>query len=478
MSQLKPDEKTQSNQGSARPRLLLVAFCCDQHESMEHRNGWKRALRATRHFDVTVLCGPQSNAQILNKEIEGQFSPTQLSFSAPPIDILTQKLLRSELLFYIGYRRWLKRIYEYAKQLDRESEFTTCHLVSLCGYRDPGIFWKLRAKFLWGPIGGTSDFPLRYLGIMDIRGGMFEVLRNVVNSSQLRLSSRIRRSMSKTTTLVSANRSTQRDLKKHFNIDSDLELETGIDFPVASPRPVRNLDRPFRILWAGRLRSWKGLPLLIHALAKVPSTIPIQVKVVGSGICKRAWKRLSVRLGVDQLVEWIDRPPYRDSLVHYQWADAFAFTSLRDTSGTGLLESLAMGAPIIGLDHQGSADIMTDESAIRVSIRNPATSIKEFSEAIVRLAQDPDLLKRLSDGARTRAEKFVWDHRQGAIDEAYQNLAKQSLNTRSQAVKEGLNAVAIAMPSLAIIFPRNQQSISQLQSNASSELKRDLTQRK
>ena len=425
MSQLQPDEKAKPNEVLDRPRLLLIAFCCDQHESMEHRNGWRRALQATRHFDVTVLCGPRSNAEVLNKEIEGQFSPTQLSFSAPPVDRLTQKLLSSEMLFYFGYRRWLRRMYEYAKQIDRESGLATCHLVSLCGYRDPGNFWKLQAPFLWGPIGGTSDFPLRYLGIMDVRGGMVELLRNVVNSSQLRLSSRIRRAMSNTTTLVSANRSTQRDLKKHFNIDSELELETGIDFPVASPRSVRNLDQPFRILWAGRLRSWKGLPLLLHALAKVPSTIPIQVKVVGGGISKRAWQKLSIRLGVDHLIEWIDRPPYRESLTHYQWADAFAFTSLRDTSGTGLLESLAMGAPIIGLDHQGSADIMTDESAIRVSIRNPATTIKEFSEAIVRLAKDADLLKRLSDGARTRATKFVWHNRLGAIDEAYQILASQ-----------------------------------------------------
>jgi glycosyltransferase involved in cell wall biosynthesis len=440
-----------------RPRLLVIAFSCDPHESMEHRNGWYRALQAARYFDVTVLCGPQSNAQELNEQIAGQFTDLQIHFDVVQVDPKTQKLLDSSLLFYVGYRRWLTKAFEYAKQLEAHQSFDASHLVSLCGYREPGEFWKLQAQFLWGPIGGTSGFPVRFLSICDLRGGLFELARNIVNYSQLRFSRRIRNAIEKTSVLVAANRSSQCDLQRHLQVETPLELETGIDFPVADPKPARSPERPLRILWAGRLRTWKGLPILIYAIARLPKDVAVQVRVVGDGSCKESWKKLARRLGVEHMIEWIDRPPYRDSLEYYRWADVFSFTSLRDTSGTGLLESLAMGTPIVGLDHQGSADIMTSDCAIRIGTRSPAVSIHQLSEAIVKLAKDPALLKRLSDGSIERAKAFSWDSRRGAVEDSYERIAAQVIS--SQRRVEGVVPESCPVPSLTTRVQCSAESI-------------------
>jgi glycosyltransferase involved in cell wall biosynthesis len=93
---------------------------------------------------------------------------------------------------------------------------------------------------------------------------------------------------------------------------------------------------------------------------------------------------------------------------HYHWADVFAFTSLRDTSGTGLLESLAAGVPIIGLDHQGAADMITDNCGIKISVGSPKKSIDEFTRALIRLSRDATELHRLSLGATERAKNYQW----------------------------------------------------------------------
>ena len=74
-----------------------------------------------------------------------------------------------------------------------QQPFLLSHLVSLCGYRETGEFWKLGCPSIIGPIGGTSGFRIAYLSIVDMFGGIFELLRNMVNAYQTSYSMRIRR---------------------------------------------------------------------------------------------------------------------------------------------------------------------------------------------------------------------------------------------------------------------------------------------
>ena len=51
--------------------------------------------------------------------------------------------------------------------------------------------------------------------------------------------------------------------------------------------------------------------------------------------------------------------PHQEAIAQYAWADAFVFSSLRDTTGTVVVEALAAGLPVICLDHQGVHDVVT-----------------------------------------------------------------------------------------------------------------------
>jgi glycosyltransferase involved in cell wall biosynthesis len=257
-----------------------------------------------------------------------------------------------------------------------------------------------------------------------------EVARNLVNLYQLRFSRRIRRGMNRAAVMLAANRATQSDLERSAGIRVELDLETGIDFPISPARPARDSHRPFRILWVGRLRTWKGLPLLLHAIAQLPTSREVELRVVGEGNCRRGWQKLASDLGIANRIEWLPRLPYRQSLQFYRWADAFAFTSLRDTSGTGLLESLACGLPIMGLNHQGAADIMTDQCAVRITVASPRDSIAGFVDAIERLAGNSAWHKALSDGALDRAREYAWNGRYAKMSRLYER-AIQNVGSRT-----------------------------------------------
>ncbi len=374
---------------------------------MEERNGWNRALQAASTYQTVVLCGPHCDQSRLEnsvpKDLQGR-----LQFIVVPLSPGVHSLLGSEFSFYRGYRGWTAAAKRMAIQLHEKEPFDFAHLVTLCGFREPGSFYDMPMPFILGPIGGTSGFPLSYLRYGDFVGSLFEVSRNVINFFQRNYSKRISVALSKSTMVLAANTSTQQHLAQFVSYPMPVMLETGIDYELPPPRIQRDSKQPLRILWTGRLRMWKGLPLLLHAMAELPSDVQVSLRVLGEGCCGYRWKRLAKKLRQEQRIEWEDRPSYRESMGHYQWADVFAFTSLRDTSGTGLLESLAAGVPIVGLDHQGAADIITDNCGIKISVDSPRKTIAEFAAALTRLSRDTAELHRLSIGATARAHSYQW----------------------------------------------------------------------
>jgi glycosyltransferase involved in cell wall biosynthesis len=208
-------------------------------------------------------------------------------------------------------------------------------------------------------------------------------------------------------------------------------LEIGIHEIANQPKPIRDDQRPLRLLWAGRLRTWKGLPLLLEGLAQLPKECPFELRVMGQGNLLRSWQRLANRLGIAEHVQWIGWPSYKEGLEQYRLADLYAFTSLRDTSGTGLLEALAAGTPLIGLDHQGFADIATATCAIRIQPESPSQVAKDFAAEIASISLDSPRLYRLGRGALERAKFYHWDRLAEGMDAAYSQVLKASQGTHA-----------------------------------------------
>lgn len=411
------------------PRLLMISFCCDPDFTMEDRNGWHRAISAAQDFRVTVLVSPMTSVSRLRESVPCHLRG-RIEFVSVPVTNFELSCLYSEFLFYWGYRAWMKKGLDIAKELHQIAPFALSHMVSLCGYRVTGDFWKLQCPSIVGPLGGTSNFPFRYLAIAGFSGGVLEVIRNVINHYQLNYSTRIKRTLQSSSVVFAANMAARRDLLHSCGVSNvPVELETGLDYEPAPYKQPRDPQKPFKILWSGRLRAWKGLPLLLYAIAKLPKECPVELRVLGDGKCKKKWKNLADRLRIAHCIEWIERPHYRDSLSFYQWADMFAFTSLRDTSGSGLLEALAAGTPIVGMNHQGAADIMTDSCAVKVRVTSIQESVTDFANAILQLSTDQSELNRLSEGAILRASHYVWAKRYPSTLKTYNSLVQNEFPT-------------------------------------------------
>lgn len=390
---------------SSRPRVLQASFACDPTASMESRLSWHRAVESAKEFDTWVICQP------LKHDALGRDLPPR-----PHIDGLTicevppayPRLANTPGLFYTAYHAYQKRVLEKACQLHAQAPFDLTHQVSFCGFREPGYLWKLDAKFIWGPVGGTQNYPAKYLTQLSLKAAVSELARSCLNRWHLQCRRRVRDAATKASYVFAANSTAKRDLRRFHSVDAELQLETGIEkLPDWNLRSRRASD-PLRILWSGRLCHWKSLPLLLRSLDRTSLQVPFELRILGHGPAEESCKRLVDQLGIQDSVAFVDWPVYEQQLQHYEWADVFAFSSLRDTSGTGLIEALANGCPLVAVDHQGAKDIMTDECGIRIPVETPANTISAFANAFTRLARSPKTLSHLSHGARRRAERYLW----------------------------------------------------------------------
>lgn len=417
-----------------RKRLLITAYHYDREFSMESRLSWHRAQQAAREYDVTVICARTDPSEMRPPMLADVAADRQVKIARVPLNRIERALMSVRATFYAGYRRWLRRAFRVAEQLHAAQPFALVHHMSYCGYREPSHGWRLGAPFVWGPIGGTHAFPMAFWRELEPLAALRELARNLINRRQMRRSGRVQRARNASAAVLAANQQVASDLRNAFGV-LPVCLETGVSPRSEAPR---RRGEPLKILWSGRLRPWKGLSLLLKALAALPADCDYRLRVLGEGPSQRRWQRLAHKLGIDRRVEWVGWPEYSGQLPHYDWADAFAFTSLRDTSGTGLLEALAAGAPIIGVNHQGAADIMTDDCAIRVPVSTPAATIAGFRDAVLQLSTDRTCLDRLSLGAVERAKGFQWETHWEFMRRIYQQALDAPANAaRASAVFQG-----------------------------------------
>lgn len=392
---------------------------------MEQRNGWQRALAAATKYEVHLFYYPLGRDHDDAHAAESQCIE-HLHVHPVSTGWLGKRLLQFEPSFYAGYSLWHRMVYNRVLAIHQAESFDLCHLVTLCGFRQAGWLHRLGIPLVWGPIGGTHNFPVKFLKELGLWGQTRERLRSWINSRQL-AGRRFRRRLTHTSATIAATEAAAAEIKQATGISLPVELETGLDYPVDPPRDYRPISQPLRILWAGRLRDWKGLPLLLAALQHLPQHVHFEFVVLGDGSSRKRWQRLARKMRIGDKIRWVSWPTYRETLNHYRRSDVFVFTSLRDTSGTGLLEALAAGCVIVGLNHQGAASIIDHNCGIPIPVTEPRSTVSSIARAIITLHDDRHLLHTLSRSATAQSFQYQWSLKGNAMLDIYDQILSQQI---------------------------------------------------
>ncbi|MCK6505879.1 glycosyltransferase [Myxococcota bacterium] len=180
-------------------------------------------------------------------------------------------------------------------------------------------------------------------------------------------------------------------------------IPNGVDLTRFVPRPP--LDRPPRVvLGVGRLAPQKGFDLLARAVRRVPG---LRLELVGEGPQAEALAAEGARLH-----GWV--PDVAPLLAA---ADVVAIPSRWEGFGLVAVEAMASGVPVIASAIPGLDEVVGD-AALRV----PPEDVDALARALGRLAEEPDLRRRLAGAGPARAAGFSIERTVQAYEALYREL--------------------------------------------------------
>ena len=428
-----------------RLKVLVSAYACNPSRGSEPGIGWGWIVEISKHHDLWVITKKDEFP-----DIEAELARRPGLRERVRFHYVTRRRSRAlERLwppsYYWSYRQWHKKAYRLAQQLHAEIGFDVVHQLTMMGFREPGYLWQLDAPFVWGPVGGLGLLPWRFLPSLGPAGALFHAGRNVLNVLHRKLLVRPKRAARRTQgRLIAGTSETARAIERFFGQRSHVICEIGPPDHEAGPVNSRWSIEPLRLVWSGLHVSRKALPLLLRAVSRLPDGVRVQLDILGEGPRTLSWQRLARRLGVDDWCTWHGWLPREPALEVMRGGHAFVITSLFDLTSTVLIEALALGLPVICLDHCGFADVVTPECGIKVPVRRPRRVIADLAAAIAQLWRDEPRRQRLAEGGPRRAAAFSWDKKAEAVNALYAEAVPRQPAAHGQRT-ERLPAVSSAV---------------------------------
>lgn len=103
---------------------------------------------------------------------------------------------------------------------------------------------------------------------------------------------------------------------------------------------------------------YKGIDILISAVASLKDKLPLDLKIVGEGRLRSDFERQVVKLGVSSIIEFKGRLDRDDVLTLMRTCDLYIQPSLTEGLPRSIIEAMASGAPVIASNVGGIPELV------------------------------------------------------------------------------------------------------------------------
>jgi glycosyltransferase involved in cell wall biosynthesis len=180
----------------------------------------------------------------------------------------------------------------------------------------------------------------------------------------------------------------------------------GVDCTIFKPDTNNLFDSP-KLLYVGRIVEWKRIHLAIEALhVLVQNGFPkANLQIIGPTSSENYLTKLNeliLKYDLKENVSFLGHKEHSELPHYFQKADLFLLPSDKETFGMVMIESMACGTPVAGIDCPGGpADVITNKKD------GILTSIENYSNEILNLFTNIELLNTIKVNARKKAvEKY------------------------------------------------------------------------
>ena len=393
-------------------KLLLSAYACAPNRGSEEGNGfnwlWESAALGHEVWCLTTPRGQQALDQLLAARaadpIARRIHPVYIDVPAA-----VNYAYRWQPGVYLHYIAWQYRAWRVAKELDAKVNFGAVHHVTYNSLQMASWLWRLKKPLLLGPLGGGMMAPA---ALRPYLPDWFktETVRNVISGLLTTFDPNVRQSMRHAALVLAANSDTAALARRLGAPKVMLAMSAPLPASAFSaayvPRPALG-GRPLRILWLARLFPRKGLHLTLAALGQVDKRVKFHLDIMGDGPVGPQVPGWIAEAGLADRVTWHGSVPYEATRAAYLGHDVFMLCSLRDTYANQYMEAMALGLPIITLDHHGAADFIPADAGIKVPVQSAAATVAALARAVERLYDNPAALEGMGRAGFAYASQYM-----------------------------------------------------------------------
>lgn len=402
-------------------KVLLSTYACNPGTGSESGLGWNWVLQIARFHQVWVLTQTKERHRIEDALARKPIPNTHWIFcDLPPWARFRKRGHWGENLDYYMWQLWA---YGIARRLHKQVQFDLVHHVTFVRYWMPSFLALLPVPLIWGPVGSGDSAPPGFVPNFSFKGRFAERARTLARCV-CELDPFVRLTARRAVCAFAATNATQERMKGLGCIHVAIQPESALsvrEIEWLGNLPPPNAER-FRVLSIGRLIPSKAFDLSLRAFAAFHRSFPnSEYWLIGDGPERARLAKIALVLEVDSHVRFWGTLPREQVLEKLSECSVLVHPSLRESGGWVCLEAMAAARPVVCLNWAGPGVQVTPDTGIKINVSSPEQVVREMAAALVRLAADAELCRRLGQRGRERvAEHFNWERKGNLMEQVYQ----------------------------------------------------------
>lgn len=402
--------------------ILYIAYSCDPFNGSEDQIGWNIPFINSQDSEnkIWVITKQEQKKNIDRYLKENKIIRSNLQFYYVDIP-------KSYKRFFLGFlysgrlNIWHRRALKIAKGICRCNKIDIIHQLTPIEFRAIGKYYKIQnTKYIVGPIGGGISTPKSLKSYAKSKIGI-EVIREILN-----------RLYSKKNKLLKIEKKCDYILYSNYETSSffennkkDVYTEIGISKEnIIERKSIENKTTDKTVfLVIGRLIYWKGHEFLLDAIEKIPEKYEYKVKIIGDGSEKKSIEQIIKNSdNLKKHVELCGQVQYKEMKNEYDTGNVLVLPSIRENTGTVILEALSRGIPVIAYNGFGAKVILDEKCGYLYYGKNKEEVIHDLSKKMIECIENQNILKMKSINAIEKARQNTWEVKCKKYNKIYNEL--------------------------------------------------------
>lgn len=179
-------------------------------------------------------------------------------------------------------------------------------------------------------------------------------------------------------------------------------IPIGVEAPsVNKNKKFMNEEGDFKLFACGRHVSYKGFDVLLNVLAHLPENVKLTLG--GIGPKSQSLKKLAQELKIGHRVNFVGFIDEEDLGAFIDNCDVYCFPSVSQNEAFGIaqVEAMLLAKPIVGFELFNDTTFINRNNETGLVVENK--NVAQYTEAILKLMNDPSLRVKLGKQAQQRA---------------------------------------------------------------------------